>query len=111
MKPAADIDPGLLKFLTTPLKLPANLGAWEQLATIGKEWVRNLLRSAAKDGVLPRQVDLVQVIHIRPDHVDFGSPTIVRNKHHRRLLTADIVQALCVKESKGSESFFKQSQT
>lgn len=107
MKTAADIDPGLLKFLTTPLKLPVNLGAWEQLAVIGKKEVLTLMSLAASERVLPDQVLLAQIIHIRPDHVDFGSPALVRREQHRRLLAADVAQAVGVKDS--GKSFFRQA--
>jgi len=107
MKTAADIDPGLLKFLTTPLKLPVNLGAWEQLAVIGKKEVLTLMSLAASEHVLPDQVLLAQIIHIRPEHVDFGSPALVRREQHRRLLAADVAQAVGVKDS--GKSFFRQA--
>jgi hypothetical protein len=108
MKIAADIDLGLLKFLTTPLSLPANLGALGQLAEMGKKHVLEIMSHAADEGVLPAEVLLVQVIHIRPDHVDFGSPTIVRHNQHRKFLAADVVHALGV-ERNTQKSFFKKA--
>lgn len=107
MKATNDLDSATLRFVTAPLRFPANLSAWEELASIGRSEVQALISMAAEEGVLPEQVLLVQVIHVRPDHVDFGSPAVVRRERHKQLLAADVVQAIGVRDS--GKSFFKQA--
>lgn len=89
------LDAAFSQFLATPVRLPEleNIGDAERLIAEGRKHVKDLIKKAICNGVLPPGIKFLQCVHVRPGHVDLGSPLAVHRDHHQQIVSANLLRA------------------